>query len=78
MLYFCPSAKVVTLSFAPSSWTSQAKQVLWSFRSTIPNQNEFYLELCSLIRNSELRSKLLPLGKSKLKQALFAFPLAYS
>ena len=25
MLYFCPSAKVVTLSFAPSSWTSQAK-----------------------------------------------------
>ena len=25
MLYFCPSAKVVTLSFAPNSWTSQAK-----------------------------------------------------
>ena len=30
-------------------------------------------------RNSELRSKLLPLGKSKLKnEFLFAFPLAYS
>ena len=64
MLYFCPSAKVVTLSFAPSSWTSQAKQVLWSFRS--------------LIRNFGLWPKLLPLDNSKSKRVLFGIVLAYS
>ena len=31
-------SKVVTLSFALNSWTSQAKQVSWSFRSGNANK----------------------------------------
>ena len=43
---------------------------------TLPGCLATYLFFLSLNRNSELRSKILSLGKCKLKRALFAFPLA--
>ena len=74
-----PSAKVVTLTL----WSkfldkpSETSFVVLALDNS-KSKTSFYLELFSLIRNSEFRSKFLPLGKSKLKKFLFAFPLAYS